>query len=101
MRLVQCEIFFKKASTKDLIILPQKKNVTLNRKVDVFLQSLIKIQISTDFDARERMFFKNYAHIIGQHDNPELLMEFDSLDESLEFLIQWFSPNSNLNDMYK
>ena len=72
------------------------KNDTVNlESVNLFLQNLIQIEISTEFDARERKFSKNYASIIDQKDNPELLMEFDPLDKPLEFSIEWYSENSN------
>ena len=93
MRLVVGEIFFRKASSKHMVSFPDSKNDCKNSQVILFKQSLVKIEISTEFDVRERKFLKNYASIIGQTDNPELLMEFDPLDEPIDFLIEWFTPN--------
>ena len=89
--LVNYETFFMKSSSKQTIsIADTLKTSSVN---NLFLQSLIKIEISTEFDARERKFSKNYASIIDQNDNPELLMEFHPLEDQLDFTIEWYSAN--------
>jgi hypothetical protein len=88
------ETFLRKSSTKQIVNLPDKKNS--NSSINSFLNNLVKIEISTEFDTRERKFSKNFAFVIDQNDNPELLMEFDPLEAPIEFSIEWYNVNGNL-----
>lgn len=94
MLFLSFETFFRKSSTKNVVDLSDKKNIT-NTNNEFFLNNLVTIEISTEFDARERKFSKNFAFVIDQNDNPELLMEFDPLETPLEFTIEWYNRNGN------
>lgn len=92
------ETFFKKKSLKNLIKLfrlQETSNPILNEMRDNFLQSLIKIQVSTDFEQKER-HFSNYANIMDIDDNPLVSMEFDPINQPIEFCIKWIDPLGNL-----
>jgi len=81
--------------------LPSKKNLTYtNNSVDSFLNNLVTIEISTEFDSRERKFSKNFASVIDQNDSPELLLEFDPLEIPLEFSIEWYDINGNFKIIF-
>jgi hypothetical protein len=90
------EVFMSRKSSKDLIRLHEiikSDNSNLTSVKDLILNSLIKIQISTDYDQKERKF-TNYASLMNQKSNPTLLMEFDPLEKPIEFFIQWVDPDS-------
>ncbi|RMZ98478.1 xylosyltransferase oxt [Brachionus plicatilis] len=53
------------------------------------------IQVSTNFDQKERQF-SNYANIMDVDDNPYVSMEFDPINEPIEFSIKWIDPFGNL-----
>ncbi len=95
------ETFLRKSSTKQLVNLPDKKDASYsNSSVNSFLNNLVKIEISTEFDTRERKFSKNFAFVIDQNDSPELLMEFDPLEAPIEFSIEWYNVNGNFKLCY-
>lgn len=88
------ETFFKIKSLKSFIKISHLNETgipSMNKMRENFLQSLIKIQVSTDFEQKER-HFSNYANIMDVDDNPLVSMEFDPINEPIEFCIKWIDP---------
>ena len=97
---IDYEIHFSNANLQSLTkihslnITNQDANIKSHR--EYFLDHIIKIEISSDYDSRERKF-KNYDTLMNQNNNPSLLLEFDPLDKSVEFYIVWKNPNGKFN----
>lgn len=92
------ETFFRLNSLKNLIKifhLNETKNQNLILMRENFLQSLIKIQVSTDFEQKERQF-SNYANIMDVNSNPIVAMEFDPINVPIEFSLKWIDPLGSL-----
>jgi hypothetical protein len=97
--------FFEADQFKGLIITQQKSkqeayfkqnkiiSIVNNKDNQSLLQSLVKIQVSTDFNERENKFLKNFASLVNHKSNPCLLMHFDPIENDLEFTIKWIDPN--------
>lgn len=87
------EAYFTKTKISEFINLIQP-NETSNKNEN-FLKNLVQIKISSDYDSKERKF-SNYANIIDQNSNPTILMEFDPIEPSLEFKINWYDSENIL-----
>ena len=83
------ETYFKPIS---LTYLSESESLALN--ASAFLTSLTKIQLSSNYDAKERRL-NDYASILDTKTNPSILMKFDPINETLEFTILWTNPNGN------
>ena len=86
---MQLEAFFKLSNTKNLAKLSTKDEVT------EFLEKIIRFEISSDYDSKDNVF-NNLHSTIGQNSNPEILLEFDEIDSSLEFKIIWYNEEKNI-----
>lgn len=77
--------------------LTQAKNnylidTSTNYKHNLLLKSIIKLEISSDYDAKERRF-NNYGSILDLNSNPSVLIWLDPIDEPLRFKIVWIDPD--------
>jgi len=87
------ETFFTKSKLDDLTSIIRSNETNSNN--ELFLKSLVQMKLSSDYDTKERIF-NNYANIIDQNTNPTLLMEFDPIEISLEFKINWYDSGNIL-----
>ena len=60
-----------------------------------FLNSLIHMEISTNYDFKEQKL-TNYAAFIKLNSNPVLLMQIDPLQNDMNLIINWINPHSKL-----
>ncbi len=90
------EVLYRKRTSKELIKAHDISNRLLEELTstrELFLNSLIRMEISTDYDQKERRF-SNYVSIMNEKSNPTVLMEFDPIERPLEFYILWIDKNS-------
>ncbi len=97
------EAFYRKRTSKELIRTYDIENRLLDELIsmrELFLNSLLRMEISTDYDQKERRF-TNYVSIMNERSNPTLLMEFDPIERPLEFFILWVDKNSKFLEALK
>ena len=95
---VEYEAFIRKRNSNEVIKTHEIGNKLLNGLIlmrEIILYSLIRFEISTGYDHKE-MIFSNYASIMDQSSNPTLLMEFDPVEQPVEFFILWIDKNSTI-----
>lgn len=97
------EAYFVPTKNKDLIELNSNFNATVSQvllnKKDLLLKSLVKLEVSSDYDAKERRF-NNYGSILDLNSNPSLLILLDPINESIKFKISWINPNGKIFLIY-
>ena len=76
------------------------KSQFVNTSPNVFLNSLVKLEISTNYDTKEQRF-NNYASLIGQNSNPVLLLQIDPLSQPIQLNIVWINPDGKSNLKYR
>lgn len=79
MAQIDYEVFFKPI---------QMLEIMENKNNGNFLKVVQKIEISSNYDAKEQILL-NYAGIIDQTSNPQLLIQVDPIDEPLSLTITW------------
>lgn len=89
---VDYEAFFKPTKKKEITKINEKNAPNAH----IFLESLAKFEISTDYDFKEQMFLTNYASIIHQDSNPILHMILDPVTEPLNMTIEWTNSESKI-----
>ena len=68
------------------------KSQFVSTSPNVFLNSLVKLEISTNYDTKEQRF-NNYAALIGEKSNPILLIQIDPLSQPIHLHIAWINPD--------
>ncbi len=91
------EAYFVPTRNTELIKISNLKDIPepVLGKANLLLKSMIKIEISSDYDAKERRF-NNYAAILDLNSNPSLLILLDPINEPLKFKISWIDSNGKL-----
>ena len=93
------EVLFRRRTSKELIGTFEIANRLLEDLISTresILNSLVTMEVSTDYEQKERRF-GNYAWVMDDRSNPTLLMEFDPIDRPIEFHILWVDKNSELD----
>lgn len=80
------EVFFQPAPKEALV------NIS-NSSYEKLLQSIISLQVSTDYNTREQQFRSNYASVMDKHAQPVLVMELDPLKQDVQLGIKLFDPS--------
>lgn len=91
---LEFQALFRLREPRELTKLYNVQDTELSRQRDLILNSMIRLEVSTDYDQKERRF-NNYAQIIDQRSNPTLLIQFDPLPQPIQFDIAWLDKNSN------
>lgn len=60
-----------------------------------FFKVLQNIEISSDYDAKEQIL-SNYARVIDQKTNPQLLLQIDPIEQPLSLQITWSNSEGNI-----
>ena len=72
----------------------KNKSQSSINKMNLLLNSIAKLEVSSDYDSKERRF-NNYGSLLDINCNPSLLIVIDPIEEDFKFQIVWFDSNGN------
>lgn len=85
------EVFFTMKRAKYLIDHFNTSDAAMADHKTFILKSIIRMEVSSDYDVKERRFV-NYASVMDVNSEPALLLEFDPVEQPINLIISWLDP---------
>lgn len=79
---------------KERMVEEINKDSDLKRKGQLIQNNLISIELSTDYDSKDRQFRSNYPGVMDGADIPIVKLDFDPMNETIDLFFSWFDPES-------